>query len=74
MVTAQKMLSCIAWLDQRYRGDYTASVLTGSQDKRIILNDHNKLSTYGLLSDFPKHTVHGWIEQLAGQDYVEKNR
>jgi ATP-dependent DNA helicase RecQ len=73
LVTAQKILSCIIRLDQRFGSDYTASVLTGSEDKRIISNNHNKLSTYGLLSDYSKHTVHDWIEQLVGQDYIEKS-
>jgi len=72
LVTAQKILSCIARLDQRFGGNYTASVLTGSEDKRIIENGHNKLSTYGLLNDYSKHIVHDWIEQLTGQDYIKK--
>lgn len=72
LVTSQKILSCILRLDQRFGGDYTASVLTGSQDKRITQNNHDKLSTYGLLSDFPKHTVHNWVEQLIGQGCIEK--
>ncbi len=72
LVTAQKILSCIIRLDQRYGGDYTAMVLTGSQDSRIIQNNHNNLSTYGLLADYSKHNVHDWIEQLTGQDYIEK--
>jgi ATP-dependent DNA helicase RecQ len=72
LITAQKILSCILRLDQRFGGDYTASVLTGSQDKRIIQNYHDKLSTYALLSDFPKRIVHDWIEQLTGQGYIQK--
>ena len=72
LATAQKILSCIVRLDQRFGGGYTALVLTGSEDKRIIENNHDKLSTYGLLSDYSKHIVHDWIEQLIGQDYVEK--
>lgn len=72
LVTAQKILSCIARLDQRFGGNYTALVLTGSEDKRIIENNHDKLSTYGLISDYSKHIVHDWIEQLTGQDYIEK--
>jgi len=70
--TAQKILSCVIRLDQRFGGGYTALVLTGSEEKRITENNHDKLSTYGLLSDYSKHIVHDWIEQLAGQDYVEK--
>jgi ATP-dependent DNA helicase RecQ len=72
LITAQKILSCILRLNQRFGGSYTASVLTGSEEKRITENNHHKLSTYGLLSDYSKHTVHDWIEQLVGQDYIEK--
>ncbi len=72
LVTAQKILSCILRLEQRFGGDYTASVLIGSEDKRIIQNNHDKLSTYGLLNEFPKRTVHDWIEQLTGQGYIQK--
>ncbi|MHC4166953.1 MAG: RQC domain-containing protein, partial [Planctomycetota bacterium] len=70
--TAQKILSCVVRLDQRFGGGYTALVLTGSHDKRILENNHDSLSTYGLLSDYSKHTVHDWIEQLEGQDYLRK--
>jgi ATP-dependent DNA helicase RecQ len=72
LATAQKILSCIVRLNQQFGGNYNALVLTGSEDKRIIENNHDKLSTYGLLSDYSKHIVHDWIEQLAGQDYIEK--
>lgn len=70
--TAQKILSCIVRLGQRFGGAYTAAVLTGSDDKRIVENSHNALSTYGLLSEYSRQAVHGWIDQLEGQAYVEK--
>jgi len=72
LVTAQKIISCILRLDQRFGGDYTALILTGSQEKRIIENNHHKLSTYSLLSGYSKYTVHDWIEQLTGQGCIEK--
>jgi len=70
--TSQKILSCIVRLGQRFGGGYTAAVLTGSSDKRILENNHDSLSTYALLSEHSKHTVHDWIEQLEGQAYIEK--
>ena len=70
--TSQKIISCIVRLGQRFGGSYTAAVLTGSSDKRIIDNHHDALSTYGLLSNFSQHTVHDWIEQLEGQGCIEK--
>jgi ATP-dependent DNA helicase RecQ len=72
LVIAQKILSCVLRLGQRFGGGYTALVLTGSQDQRILENRHDGLSTYGLLGEHDKRTVHGWIEQLAGQGFVEK--
>ena len=73
LVTSQKILSCILRLGERFGGDYTASVLTGSRDERIIENKHDALSTYGLLQEHSKHTVHDWIEQLVGQGCVCKD-
>ncbi|MFH1738817.1 MAG: RecQ family ATP-dependent DNA helicase, partial [bacterium] len=70
--TAQKILSCIRRLDERFGADYTASVLTGSRDQRILENHHDALSTYGLLSDVRKRVARDWIEQLVAQGYVQK--
>jgi ATP-dependent DNA helicase RecQ len=72
LVTAQKILSCVVRLEQRFGGGYTALVLTGSQEQRIVDNNHDSLSTYGLLGDYSKRTVHDWIEQLEGQGYLRK--
>jgi ATP-dependent DNA helicase RecQ len=70
--TAQKILSCVLRLGERFGADYTALVLTGSREQRIIENGHDSLSTYGLLSDFAKRVVRDWIEQLTGQGYMRK--
>ena len=72
LVIAQKILSCVVRLEQRFGSGYTALVLAGSKDKRILENRHNKLSTYALLKEFPRSIIQGWIEQLVGQGYLEK--
>ena len=72
LVIAQKILSCVLRLGQRFGGGYTALVLTGSQDQRILENRHDSLSTYGLLGEHDQRAVHGWIDQLAGQGFLEK--
>lgn len=72
LITAQKILSCVLRLGERFGGGYTAQVLTGSRDQRILENGHDNLSTYGLLSDSDKRTVHDWVEQLIGQGFAEK--
>jgi len=73
LVLAQKIVSCVYRLEERYGGDYTASVLTGSRDERVLGNGHERLSTYGLLEDYSKKLVRDWIEQLAGQGVLGKD-
>ncbi len=72
VVIGQKILSCVLRLQQRFGADYTAKVLAGSGDQRIIEQHHNELSTWGLLSDQSIQTIRNWIEQLVGQGYLEK--
>lgn len=69
---AQKILSCILRLKERFGADYTAAVLTGSRETRIIENGHDSQSTYGLMSHHTKNNVRDWIEQLVAQGYIDK--
>jgi ATP-dependent DNA helicase RecQ len=72
LIVAQKILSCVVRVGERFGGDYVSSVLTGSTEERILVNGHDKLSTYGLLSDFSKRIVRDWVEQLGAQNCVRK--
>ena len=72
LTIAQKILSCVVRLQQQFGSGYTALVLAGSKDKRILENSHDRLSTYGLLKDHSKSVIHSWTEQLVGQGYLEK--
>lgn len=72
LVISQKILSCVFRLDQRYGADYTANVLVGSKEQRLLDANHHQLTTYALLSDRTKKLVRDWIEQLVGQGHLEK--
>ncbi|AQT67087.1 ATP-dependent DNA helicase RecQ [Anaerohalosphaera lusitana] len=72
LITAQKIISCIARLEQKYPADYTARVLIGAKDKDITANDHHELTTFALLSDRTRGIVRDWIEQLANQGHIKK--
>ncbi len=72
LVIAQKIISCVLRLDQRFGAAYTSQVLVGSQEKRIIEFGHDSLSTFGLLSEFPVRAVRDWVEQLVAQGYMQK--
>ena len=73
LVLAQKIVSCVYRVDQRFGAEYVAQVLTGSNDARILQKGHNKVSTYGLLSEHSKKSVRQWIEQLLGQGILVKS-
>jgi ATP-dependent DNA helicase RecQ len=72
LVVAQKILSSVLRQGERFGADYTAGVLTGSREDRILANQHHTLSTYGILSDESRSTVRDWIEQLVEQECVER--
>ena len=73
LVIAQKILSCVVRLKERFGAEYTTDVLLGSKGERILRNGHDRLSTYGLLADQRKRTVRDWLEQLVGQDCLRKS-
>lgn len=73
LILSQKILSCVARLEQRFGGDYTAKVLAGSGEARIAQQGHDQLSTYGLLTEHSVSAIRDWIEQLVGQGYLAKS-
>ncbi|MGH8583601.1 MAG: RecQ family ATP-dependent DNA helicase, partial [Gammaproteobacteria bacterium] len=72
LVVAQKILSCVLRVRERFGADYVAEVLIGSEAQRILDNRHQTLSTYGLLRPYRKATVREWIEQLCGQGSLKR--
>ena len=72
LVISQKIISCVHRVDQRFGIGHVAKVLTGSGAARILELGHDKLSTYGLLSEHRAATVSDWTGQLVGQGFLEK--
>jgi len=72
LIIAQKILSCVVRLQQRFGGEYTAMVLGGSTDQRIVKQKHDALSTWGILAKENKRAIRDWIEQLVEQGFLAK--
>lgn len=72
VIVAQKILSCVIRLNERFGATYTTDVLCGSKAERIIEMGHDQLSTHGLLADDGKRAVRDWIEQLVEQGFARK--
>lgn len=67
---AQMILSSVYRQEQRYGVKYTAHVLTGTPDEKVLQRGHDKLSTFGLLSEHSLRTVSSWIGELVEQGFL----
>jgi ATP-dependent DNA helicase RecQ len=69
---AQKVLGCVLELGERFGAVYTMHVLAGANEERVIERRHDRLKTFGALQAHTPHAIRDWIEQLAGQGYLER--
>lgn len=71
-LTAQKILSCVARVQERFGVGHVTDVLRGAGSERIRRLGHDKLSTFGLLRELPEQTVVDLIYQLADQGILDR--
>lgn len=69
-VEAQMVLSCILRLQQSVVSQYVIDVLRGKNHKRIVEQEHDKISTHGLGKDKSDAHWHNIINQLIHQGLV----
>ena len=68
---SQMILSSVFRQGERFGSGYTSRVLKGAEDERITANNHDQLSTFGLLESYPLKTIQSWIQQLVGQGHLK---
>lgn len=73
LVTAQKILSCVLRVKERFGAHHVAQVLKGSNSEKIRQFNHHELSTYGLLAQYRQRDIMRWIDQLLGQQLLDKD-
>jgi ATP-dependent DNA helicase RecQ len=71
-VLAQKVLSCVARVEQRFGVEHVVDVLTGAGGESVRRWRHEQLSTYGLLKEMPRKTVTNMIYQLVDAGLLER--
>jgi ATP-dependent DNA helicase RecQ len=64
-VTAQKILSCVARVQERFGVGHVVDVLAGAGTARVRELGHDRLSTFGLLKDMGKKVIRDLIYQLV---------
>jgi ATP-dependent DNA helicase RecQ len=70
---AQKALSCVYRVGQRFGMGHVIDVLRGSHNQRIQSLGHDRLSTYGIGRNLPTETWGSIIRQLIHLGYLEQD-
>lgn len=68
---ARMIISAVLKTREQFGAGYVAQVLTGSKDRRIVTNQHDRLSVYQLLNQYAKAQVHDWVLQLVHQGFLQ---
>ncbi len=71
-VLAQKILSCVARVEQRFGAEYVVDVLKGEPTERIQQFGHERLSTYGLCRDIDRKVLKRRVYELLDQGLLTR--
>ena len=73
-VVAQKILSCVARVNQSFGVGHVVAVLRGEDTEMVRKRGHDRLTTFGLLKDAPKAALRDWVYQLLGHGVLDQER
>jgi ATP-dependent DNA helicase RecQ len=71
-VLAQKVLSCVARVKERFGVEHVVDVLSGADSDRVRKWSHDILSTHGLLREMPRKQITSLIYQLIDEGVLER--
>jgi len=72
-VIAQKILSCVARVQERFGVGHVVDVLLGGDTEMTRRHRHEQLSTYGLLKDVPRKALMNLVYQLLDQGLMQRS-
>lgn len=70
-VDAQKVLSCMIRMGERFGKTMIAQVLTGSKNKKLIDFHLDRIKTYGLMKERSAKEISDFIEFLISEQYID---
>ena len=71
-VTAQKILSCVARVGERFGVRHVCEVLRGAKTEGVTRHGHDRLSTFGLLADLEQRAAENLVHQLLDQELLSR--
>ena len=72
-VIAQKIISCVARVGERFGVRHVCEVLRGAKTEGITKHGHDRLSTYGLLPTFDQRAAENLVHQLLDQELLARS-
>lgn len=69
---AQMVLSTIYRTNQQYDISYIINILRGSKNKKILDNNHDKLSVYGIGKEYSKYVWEIIIDKLIDKEAIKE--
>ncbi len=69
-IEAQKILSCIYRMGQRFGMNLVIDVLKGSNSAKVKSLNFNALSTYGIMKEYSRETLNELISCLIADGYI----
>ncbi len=73
LICGQKIISSILRQGENFGLNYSAQILKGSKDQRIIANRHDQISTWGILKKESLDQIKTWLDQLISQDFLTRS-
>jgi ATP-dependent DNA helicase RecQ len=71
-IPAQKFLSCVIRTGERFGAAHVIDVLRGSKGEKVLRNEHEKLSTYGIGADLTEKQWADLARQLVQMGYLNQ--
>jgi len=69
-IEAQKVLSCIYRMKQKFGSGMLIDVLRGSKNKKVIQAHFDEISTYGLMKEYSTEDLKNFINTLISHGYI----
>ena len=71
-VMAQKILSCVARVQERFGVRHVCEVLRGAKTDAVLRHGHDRLSTFGLLAAIDQRAAENLVHQLLDQELLTR--
>jgi ATP-dependent DNA helicase RecQ len=71
-ITAQKILSCVARIGERFGGEHIVDVLVGADTERVRRWRHNELKTYSIMKGSERKTITNTLYQLLDAGLLDR--